>query len=299
MVVISGNGFTPTDEVFFGARSSNSVVFVDRSTLRATVPAGSAGVVDVTVSRGGVNSTLRRAFEYLPAPTITYFDASFEDGGLGGLSKGGTGSVTVSSDVAYAGTKSAKSAVSSGTIGANAALRFSFGATATPNPALSSPTGVYTRWYLYIPSSTFPTITGRDIGGTEFGQIKLHLFRKTTGSGQPGWIMAGVGSGFGGPALRAFIDQFILTIPGGNTTTTFGDGVWHELQIWNQRANGTGRAKMWIDGRQIFDVNAGNLGSDSPLDEYVVSIGIAYIQSNAAAFLYVDNAKGANGYIDP
>src|SRR6185503_16466561 len=155
------------------------------------------------------------------------------------------------------------------------------------NPALTNANGVYLRWYLYVPTATVDLV---QTSSPFTAQIKLHLMRLTTGSGQPGWVMCGVGQDFPpGRVLTCFVDNAILFIPGGTTNYQLGDGVWLELQLWYKRANGTGQARMWVNGVQIFDVTAAGMGNDIPTNPYKAYFGAVYVESpNGAISLYID-----------
>jgi hypothetical protein len=73
-VVILGSGFTAASQVAFGTTTARPIVLSD-SALSVTVPAGVAGVVDVTVTTPGGTSSTSAAdrFTYVvpPVPTVT------------------------------------------------------------------------------------------------------------------------------------------------------------------------------------------------------------------------------------
>ncbi|WP_345718612.1 IPT/TIG domain-containing protein [Kineosporia mesophila] len=74
VVTISGTGFTPASTVAFGANPGTGVVYVSATQIRATSPAGSAGLVDIAVTtNGGTSATggTRDDFRYVGSPTIT------------------------------------------------------------------------------------------------------------------------------------------------------------------------------------------------------------------------------------
>ncbi|MCE0539506.1 IPT/TIG domain-containing protein [Kineosporia rhizophila] len=74
VVTISGTGFTPGSTVSFGATPGTNVQFVNSTTLRASAPAGPAGLVDVAVTTtGGTSSTAgsRDDFRYVGQPTVS------------------------------------------------------------------------------------------------------------------------------------------------------------------------------------------------------------------------------------
>ena len=281
----------------FGGTLASSVTVLSSTSIEVSTPSHPIGVVDVSVTQSGATATLPAAFEYLPAPSVTYFSHGFEDNTLGALRADvdAGGSVTPSTDVAFAGTRSAKAAHLA-TAGGASSLVYDF--LSTRNPALTSATGVYMRWYVYVPTATM-TLARATSPFT--AQIKLHLFRQTSGSGQPGWLMCGVGADFPpGNVLTCFIDNGVLTIPGGATSYTLGDGVWLELQVWYRRSGGMGRTRMWVNGRQLLDVTSLAMGNDDPAAIYRAYFGGAYVElPSGTSVVYVDNVAAANGFIDP
>jgi len=88
-VIVTGTNFTDATDVNFGSTAASFTV--DSATqITATSPAGSAGVVDVTVTTAGGTSTTSSAdeFTYIAAPVITAISPST------GYTTGGT-SVTI------------------------------------------------------------------------------------------------------------------------------------------------------------------------------------------------------------
>ena len=105
---------------------------------------------------------------------------------------------------------------------------------------------------------------------------------------------------FRGRNFTCFIDNGIYEIPGGVTSTQPGDGVWLEIQLWYKRSNGMGRSKMWLNGKQVFDVSNAGMGNDNTVNPFKAYFGAVYVESpNGAVSVYIDNVAAANGYIDP
>ena len=72
VIRIFGTGFIPgATTVTFGGTPATNVGFVTSTELLVTVPAGTVGTVDVTVTAAGATSTLPAAYTYLPPPTIS------------------------------------------------------------------------------------------------------------------------------------------------------------------------------------------------------------------------------------
>ena len=93
-VTITGSGFNPGVAVTFGGTPATGVVHVSETTIRATVPAHAAGVVDVVVTNPGLQAgTLPGGFYYsppvvgtrwYPLPPCRVFDTRNASGPLGG-----------------------------------------------------------------------------------------------------------------------------------------------------------------------------------------------------------------------
>lgn len=294
LTVTNASG-SPT--VQFGSTSATNVVVVNATTITCTVPALSGGAVstgtpvNVSIVGGG---TLTNGFTYFPAATTTYTSHDFEDNTLGAFTGTNTanGTVAASAEQAYAGTRSAKCSVIGNFADGGARLEYTFSG-AIKNPALDEANGIYFRWYQYIPASVVSHVS------TNSRQIKVHLFRKTAGSGQPGWIMAGIGSDFGDDDFTCFVDNGVISISGGATNIPFGDGVWVEIILWQKRSSTTGRARCWVNGREQFDVTHADMGNNTSTDEYVAYFGITYSESAAGITSYIDNIKICNGFPDP
>ena len=70
-VTITGTNFAAGATIKFGATAATNVVVVNSTTITATTPAGSAGVVTVTVTVNGQSGSLASAFTYVVPPTVT------------------------------------------------------------------------------------------------------------------------------------------------------------------------------------------------------------------------------------
>jgi hypothetical protein len=77
-VTITGTGFTSASGVSFGAVRAASVTYTSPTSLTAVSPAGTAGVVDVTVTTLGGTSAVSTAdqFTYDPIPTVSLINPS-------------------------------------------------------------------------------------------------------------------------------------------------------------------------------------------------------------------------------
>jgi RHS repeat-associated protein len=70
-VRVLGTGFLPgVTQVSFGSTPATSVTFITPTELLVTIPAGTAGVVDVKVMTPAASDTLATSYTYLPPPTI-------------------------------------------------------------------------------------------------------------------------------------------------------------------------------------------------------------------------------------
>jgi hypothetical protein len=63
-ITLTGTGFASGATVTFGVTAATNVLVVDTTTITATIPAHAAGVVNVTVTTGGVTKTLSAAYTY-------------------------------------------------------------------------------------------------------------------------------------------------------------------------------------------------------------------------------------------
>jgi hypothetical protein len=70
-VTITGTNFASGATVMFGSAAATHVVVVNSTTITATTPPGSAGVVTVTVTVNGQSGSLTNGFTYIVAPTVS------------------------------------------------------------------------------------------------------------------------------------------------------------------------------------------------------------------------------------
>lgn len=288
VVTIGGNAAAVTDGLYG----------TDNPWVEVTTPAHAEGQVDVVVTDYHGTDTAVNGFEYTSSPTgDVWVDEDFEDGTIGvlravfGEGLNGTNTITVSTDQAASGTKSAKCNCNSSLGAAACGLTYDFGqngSTAPKNPMLEAE-GLFIDFDLYIPTASINALTA---GASR--QMKFHLLRLTTGSGQPGYAMGGVGDDFGGDTMKFLIDNGTDNISGGDTGIGFGDGVWRHITLWMKRSGGVGRVRCWIDDVEQFDVSDARLGSDDATKTYRASIGAVYVESGSAVLAYVDNVRFAN-----
>jgi len=83
-VTITGTNFATGASVTFGSAAATSISVVNNTTISATTPAGTAGVVSVTVTVNGQNGSLANGFTYVAMPTVTNVNPST------GTTSGGT-----------------------------------------------------------------------------------------------------------------------------------------------------------------------------------------------------------------
>jgi hypothetical protein len=283
---ISGSKLVTGAIAMFGEAPATGVAEGD-SVLVVTVPAHATGKVDIRVIQGEHADTLLQAFEYLPAPTTTFFNSDFEGGTIAPFFADGP-TVSISTDFAKSGTHSVLGTRAST---GNAGLAFKF--TSPLNPPAAEANGLYMRWYMYVPTTTIDNVQGSK------GQIKMTLSRKFAGSGQPGWLMCGVGSAFTGRLFTCRIDNFIQHFANGETSLALGDGKWVEFETWYKRNNGAGTARMWVNGKLIFEVTHAELGDDTA-EQTWARFGLVYTEvPTGEVRVYIDKVTGANGFIDP
>jgi hypothetical protein len=295
LVTLTVADATGTPTVLFGGASATDVTVVNATTITCRTPATSAGIVGVSCA--GVPLTNPRAakiggaFEILPVATTTFFNRDFNDGVVGtGLEVAVGSTVEVQTTTKYSGTHALRTY--RGTTGSSFVRN-------TPNVDIASEAnGVYVRYYQFIPSST---------ASTWGDQIKTHLFRRQAGSGQPGWIMTGIGPDFpdggSGNTLVSFLDNGIVTIGGaGNPDGRSGVGInqWNEWVFWQSWNAGTsqGRCKAWLNGKLQYDVSSSVAGSANT--DYRVYLGVAYVQNPTGTVeVFIDDAFMGNGFPAP
>jgi large repetitive protein len=71
MVTIQGSGFTAASTVKFGSVSATNVTFVSATQITASAPAGTVGVVDVTVATAGETSATSSSDQFTYVPSVT------------------------------------------------------------------------------------------------------------------------------------------------------------------------------------------------------------------------------------
>jgi adhesin/invasin len=306
-VQLTGTGFQATDCVNFGTTPASGVTLVSATTLKAVVPPGTVGTVNVSVVQNGVTSTLGNAFTYYPSATVTYATQP-DDGTFGTLHPTpGTFGPTISTDFALPGrTYSVKQAAVANDAN-NHAIAFVFqSANASPanlpNPAASDANGVYARWYTYMPQSTVTAMNTAQAAGS--GQMKVHLARPA--SGHP-WFEIGIGPEFNtgngtGVEVESDFDTGVFYIH--NTGVVLPANTWVEWQVSYRRDTVAhiGYAKLWLNGRLVGSSSHANYGDDALTDAVSMglSFGMVYVQNVANSLtVYVGGIQLANGYIEP
>lgn len=312
-VLVNGSGFvsSETPTVDFGGTAAVTT-FISSTQLSAVTPAHATGQVDVTVTQGAASFTLTGtlpgggAFEFMPAPTTTYVSHDFEDGTVGSFGTDvfpGTASVAVGNwgaGLAVSGAQAVRATVPGG---ANAGARLTH--LYSPQQPANEPNGVCQRWYIRTDAQTLNTLTS-----SATGQIKLLLNR--SGTNPPSWLHIGVGKEFTGSApnnITVFTDYntgFVgatAFVPQTRTLFTIPADSWVEMQTCYLRTGGTGRARLWINGKLKFDHTDANFGTDDLVTKTLSwGFGLEYSQNTPAGVtltLYTDDAKAANGFIDP
>lgn len=291
---IVGSGFQAiaTACVLLGGTPASAVTFLDAGHLLITTPPHSAGTVMLQVVQNNDTAAQANAFDYEPAPTVTYAKATFEGGALAPLTKdlGSAGVVVVDSSFGHTGTHSAHCSIPTGSSGI-AQLFTTYG---TTNPALSSATGVYQRWYTLIPKHSKDNTVGSGL------QMKLHISRVGGTQPPPGWMMLGIGTAFGSSSSGEIVivqDDGTNTI--GHTGFVVPDSQWFEMQTWYHRTPGLGHVKLWINGKFVFSDSSALFGSDTASDNYAFQVCIPFAQIGGPVDQWVDDVEAANGYIIP
>lgn len=305
-LLIVGKNFSERTIVRFGGVSvpPGSLSVLSSTELQVTTPPHDVGVVDVVVSDSG-EATLKQGFEYRPAPTHYYFHTGFEDGDflpLYAWSNGNGVAPSVSSEVAHNGSKSAKCQVKQGT--GSSAVSYKWDHSGEPsNPALSSPTGLYQRFYIYFTPEAISNITSPDCKKCQY---KVLLNRSSEGGSRGGWFMSGFGYLFSSSPLNQFNNEQDMgaDAPGFfKTDVLLQPNTWYEIETWYKRdpEKHTGIAKMWINGRLITATPPGpNWGTDNRETVQNSMYCIPYTQAATGPVqVYVDDVAAADGFIEP
>ena len=315
VLFVNGAGFDAAQNpvVAFGGTNATSTTFVSGYQLSVVVPPHAVGETDVTVTQGVDVATLTNvlpgggAFEFLPAPTVTYVTHDFEDGTEGGFIKAQTegGFVTIGNyGVSVSGSMSALATTTSGAGLWGLDYHYS-----SPTQPPLEPTGLYQRWYVQVDQATLDA--SNRPGGA---QIKLLLNRDAITGSAPSWLHMGIGTDFGGPALGVvvFADantgwlEGIGPPPNGPSWPEFvmQADTWVEFETWFYRDTITGRGhiRLWINGKLEVEASDTSLGTNSSTDKLMWAFGGAWQRSQTKGDpmrMYIDDPAAANGFIDP
>ena len=301
-VTLTTTGVQSGARVWFGGSESTSVEVHGPTRIIATAPRHTPALVDVTVTNPDQGTSSRaNAFEYLPGPTTTYREHNFEDGTLGPykadfaaptvVDAGSIGAVSGSRIV-----RARKGAVGNG----SSVLRAT---SFTPTSPPHTPTGVYFRWFQYIPQSTLT------MAASDGAQVKLLLNR----AGQGSWLqnlVGGQANGHTTDELVALADEisfpivnstgFVTKSNAARTGFRIPPDTWVEYQVWYHHDGTRGYARMWVNGKEMFNVSDVALGHPSG-DGFDIQLGTVYVQGNSTgidADTYLDDVTVANGYIN-
>ena len=316
-VTIRGESFLPGTQVWFGGIPAAGVTVVSSEEIRVLTPAHPPGPVDILVRNpDGPERRLSKripdypagpAFEFLPAPTVTYVSHDFEDGTLGrflGDFAPGCIQPAVTTAVAAKGTHSVRTGGSCYL----SSLTYRFCDARAPwlsgdqpcNPALADRNGLYQRFYLMMPQSTIDSV----VAGK---QLKLLLNR--TNIDRPGskgaWMAAVFGPGVGSDPVNALrhIEDSNLDDINSFTFVRFRGGVWYEFETHYLRdaTKRKGRARLWVNG--VLQQDTGfvpGLGSDDLQWQQAMQLGTTTAEPGRfPVFVYVDGVTLANGFIEP
>ena len=317
VVVFTGTGFLAGIQVFFGGVPSPKVTVVNSNQMQVVTPAHAVGPVDILVQNtdGSQSRLLNRipsypagpAFEYHPAPTVTYVSHDFEDGTLGRF----LGDFAPNCIQPFSTTEVAKKGTHSVKTGGScflSQLSYRFCDSRSPwlsgsqpcNPALADPKGLYQRFYVMMPQSTIDAV----IAGK---QLKLLLNRSNIDSPplDGRWMAAVFGISVGSNPSNAmrFIEDSNLDFVNSFTFVNFQGGVWYEFETHFIRnaAAGTGRARLWVNG--VLQHDSGflpGLGSNNSSLQQAALIGQVTAEPGSfPVFVYVDDVALANGFIEP
>lgn len=297
LVTLTVSTIVGTPEVRFDGILADDITVASATTITCRVPANpSVGVCDVVC--GGVGLTNPRAakiggeFEYLPVASTVVVDTDFETGSIpAALTASGTtpAGISVQTTEKYAGTY----AVQAQLLGADTGGDGTYIRNTTNLDVSSYANGFYIRYYQKYGADTLANLGD---------QIKSFLFRTASGTGQPGWIMQGIGPDFPdgsspNDTFVSFIDNGILNINGTPNEGRSGIAptVWTEWIQWQYWDGTNGRCKQWVNGQLLFDVTSASLGGTGT--DYRFRLGIPYIQNRADdVVVYIDEVFAGDGF---
>ena len=341
-VIVNGRNFRTHTSVLFGNVPAESIQVVSDTTIKCRIPRHEAGIVDVTVLfPDGSAEVLPRSFEFLPPPTRYFLNEDWEkfptikdnscqsyvnDEPLAGKqifqtgTPGTAGCTGVNIDVHFSHTGSRSLRVSG-----NDYLYWQ----APENIAVQESNGFYQRWYFYLAAADIRNAL--DLWKLEVSQWKLTLARYDS----PGFML--LSGPLAGSATHLMVEHSggndwgngnaapnccWISVPaasnGGNffdTGITLSQG-WHEVQIWQRRSaawtdpscsqveqdNVYGKAKVWIDGRLVVDIQRGCTIANDRTKLQKLRQGMlfaAYTDKGPKFSEWFDDVVFANGFVDP
>jgi IPT/TIG domain-containing protein/FG-GAP repeat protein len=233
-VTITGTGFTNATAVEFGATNATNFMVDNPTSITATVPAESAGTVDVTVTTPSGTSTTSAAdhYTYDAAPTVTGVSP------VAGPTVGGN-TVTLTGTNFNNATAVKFGTVSAGSYTVNSATSITIGAPAgsagTVDITVTTPGGTSgtsaADQYTYVPAPTVTAIspTAGPLGGTTTVTITGTNLTGTTAvdfgnTAATGFTVNGATSITAtAPAESAGTVDITVTTPGGTSATSAAD----------------------------------------------------------------------------
>jgi hypothetical protein len=232
-LVITGTNFTGVTAVKFGSTDATGFTFDSATQITATIPAGSAGMVDVTViTPGGTSATgSGDHYTYVAAPTIT--SISIASGPLAG------GGSMVITGTHFTGVTAVKFGTNSATFTFDSATQITAtipgGSAGTVDVTVTTPGGTsatsgldqYT--YMATPMVSSLSVTGGPLGGgtstvitgTGFIGVTSVTFGSTNASGFTVNSITQITATI--PAGSAGTVDVTVTTPGGTSATVAGD----------------------------------------------------------------------------
>ena len=286
-VTITGTNLTGATTVDFGATAATSVVVVSSTSITATSPTGSAGVVDVTVTTPGGTSTTGSPdeFTYVAAPTVSSVSpASGPTGGGTGVTITGT-NLTGATGVKF-GTASATSVVVvsstsvTATSPAGAAGVVDVTVTTPGGTSAASPTDEFTYGLAPTVAAVTPN-TGPTAGGTGVTITGANLTGATavdfgTNAATSVVVVSGTSITATSPAGAAGVVDVTVTTPNGTSTTGAGDHFTYAAAptvtavspATGPTAGGTG---VTITGTNLTGATVVDFGSSPATSVHVVS----------------------------
>lgn len=262
-IALAGSGFTGVTGVTIDGNACTNVTVIDDNNVTADVPAGTIGLVDVTITGPGGSDSIVAGFEYVVKPSDLTSIYLWVDAELGITESGGD--ISGWDDQSGGSHDLTQSSGSLKPVWTAAAFGSRHGVTFTPSNALAlsakhvHPTGF--SWACVV------QFTSSDTTSAYAGDAPLTVFGDAT---------SGVYNGAGFSAGTARHMQYVgAWTPTDGTTTTLNDGAPHHILFTHSHDVGA-TVKIYVDGTLEASVAV----SYNVVDNGFENIGSGYLNQD-------------------